>query len=52
MKKREKRLELAKETLLSLNSPLETRDLVAAVGGSCIPGHSTAGQSNPCCVLT
>lgn len=49
MKKREKRLELSRETLRTLTAPLEAKDLVAAVGGSCTSGASTAGGSVKIC---
>lgn len=51
MKKREKRLELSKETLRSLISPLEARNLVEVLGGSCTSGASTAGGSAKVCCI-
>jgi hypothetical protein len=50
VKKREKRLELSKETLRHLMAPLEAQALVAAVGGSCTnTGGSTAGGTVKVC---
>ena len=52
MKKRERRLELSKETLRVLVSPLEAEALVNAVGGSCgQTARSTAGGTGRVCCL-
>jgi hypothetical protein len=52
MKKREKRLELSKETLLNLMKPVEDQELMAAAGGSCgHTGGSTAGGTAKICCL-
>ena len=49
MKRREKRLELSKETLRSLMRPLDAQDLVEVLGGSCTSGQSTAGGTRKIC---
>ena len=46
MKKREKRLNLAKETIRNLMTPARDLDLVAVAGGSCT--YSPSGASEPC----
>lgn len=47
MKKKEKRLNLSKETVNHLLS--STQDLAAVVGGSCELGPSTVGGSQRVC---
>jgi hypothetical protein len=47
--KRDKRLKLSKETIQNLMTPVDDQDLMAAVGGSCTSGASTAGGSRKIC---
>jgi hypothetical protein len=46
MKKREKRLNLSKETVRNLMAPARDLDLVAVAGGSCT--LSPSGHTEPC----
>ena len=50
MKKREKKLSLARETVRNLMMPVRAMDLLAVAGGSCTSGESThTGSAKVCC---